>query len=132
MKSEPPVSQERELLDSSPLPGVTQGVVFVVAAGGVRHLDRSGDGFLGYPQSEVFWKDALALVHDEDLPLAEAMISRVIQSPGASLSTELRFRDASGAWRFMDTCVQNVLEAPGDAGLVVVNLRDASWRETTG
>src|SRR5215204_5234412 len=98
--------------------GVTPGVVFVLAAG----------GFLGYPPREIFWRDVLELVHEDDLPRAEAMISDVIDSPGASLSTELRFRDATGGWRLMDTSVQNVLEGPEDVGLVVVNVREAQPR----
>jgi PAS domain-containing protein len=108
-------------------PGVTPGVVFVLAAGGLRHLDGAG-GFLGYPPGEIFWRDILELVHEDDLSRAEAMISEVIDSPGASLSTELRFRDASGGWRLMDTSVQNVLEGPEDVGLVVVNVREAAPR----
>jgi PAS domain-containing protein len=101
--------------------------VFVLAAGGLRHLDGAG-GFLGYPPREIFWRDVLELVHEDDLPRAEAMISNVIDSPGASLSTELRFRDATGGWRLMDTSVQNVLEGPEDVGLVVVNVREAQPR----
>jgi len=109
-------------------PGVTPGVVFVLAAGGLRHLDGRR-GFLGYPPREIFWKDVLDLVHEDDLPRAQAMISEVIDSPGASLSTELRFRDASGSWRLMDTAVQNVLEGPEDVGLVVANVHEAPDRE---
>jgi PAS domain-containing protein len=117
--------------------GVTPGVVFVLAAGGLRYLDGAG-GFLGYPLPEIFWRDVLELVHEDDLPRAEAMISEVIDRSGASLSTELRFRDASGGWRLMDTSVQNVLEGPEDGGLVVVNVRDAtpgaagSWQPDGG
>ena len=104
--------------------GVTPGVVFVLAAGGLRHLDRTGT-FLGYPPGVIFWRDVLELVHEDDLPRAKAIISRVVEEPGASLSAGLRFRDASGGWRLMDTSAQNVLEAPGDAGFVVVNVREA-------
>lgn len=109
--------------------GVTQGLVFVLAAGGLRHLCRAAPAFLGYPPGRIFWSDALGLVHEEDLPRAEALISEVAVNPGTSLSIELRFLDASGAWRLMNVTVQNVLEAPGDAGLVVVNVREA-LRET--
>jgi hypothetical protein len=105
----------------------TPGVVFVLAAGGLRHLDGTG-GFLGYPPRELFWTDVLEFVHEDDLFRARAMISAVIDSPGASLSTELRFRDASGSWQLMDTSVQNVLEGPQDVGLLVVNVREAPPR----
>jgi PAS fold len=102
----------------------TPGVVFVLAAGGLRHLDGTG-GFLGYPPRELFWTDVLEFVHEDDLSQARAMISAVIDTPGASLSTELRFRNASGSWQLMDTSVQNVLEGPQDVGLLVVNVREA-------
>ena len=107
--------------------GVTPGVVFVWAAGGLRHLDGAG-GFLGYPPPELFWRDVLEVVHEDDLSRARAIISAVIDTPGASLSTELRFRDASGSWQLMDTSVQNVLEGPQDVGLLVVNVREAPPR----
>ena len=130
MSSDPQTDQVPGLFDtleeSASSPGVAPGVVFVLAAGGVRHLERSGSGFLGYPSHEVFWSDALDLVHEEDLARVKAVISEVVDNPGDSLSTELRFLDASGAWRLMDTTVQNVLEAPGDTGLVVVNVRPAA------
>jgi hypothetical protein len=102
----------------------TPGVVFVLAAGGLRHFDGMG-GFLGHPPRELFWTDVLEFVHEDDLSRARAMISAVIDTPGASLSTELRFRDASGSWQLMDTSVQNVLEGPQDVGLLVVNVREA-------
>jgi hypothetical protein len=105
----------------------TPGVVFVLAAGGLRHIDGAG-GFLGYPPRELFWTDVLEFVHEDDLSRARAMISAVIDTPGASLSTELRFRDASGSWQLMDTSVQNVLEGPQDVGLLVVNVREAPPR----
>ena len=105
----------------------TPGVVFVLAAGGLRHFDGMG-GFLGHPPRELFWTDVLEFVHEEDLSRARAMISAVIDTPGASLSTELRFRNASGSWQLMDTSVQNVLEGPQDVGLLVVNVREAPPR----
>ncbi len=101
------------------------GSVFVLASGGLRRLHGRDDRFLGYSASEMFWRDVLELVHEGDLPHAEDLISEVVKHPGTSLSTRLRFRDASGRWRFMDTSIQNVLEAPGDVGLVIADVRDA-------
>lgn len=103
-----------------------RGVVFVLVAGGLRHLNAAGDGFLGYAPEEIFWRDALELVVGEDRPRIEAMISLVKDAPGASLSAALSFRDPSGARRPVETTVQNVLEVPGDGGLLVVNLRELS------
>jgi PAS domain-containing protein len=100
------------------------GVVLVLAAGGLRHLNAAGDGFLGYGPEEIFWSDALELVVGEDRRRIEAMISWVKETPGTSLSARLGFRDPSGARRPVEVTVQNVLEVPGDGGLLVVNLRE--------
>jgi hypothetical protein len=116
------------------------GTVFVLTSSGLRHMGlRPGSagpnatdrGFLGYLQEEIFWKDALELVHEDDLPLLRFLISLVMEEPGASESVEVRFRDAWGDWVLMDVSVLNVLEAPTghDTGLLVVNVRQT--REST-
>lgn len=116
------------------------GTVFVLTSSGLRHMglrpgpgrpNAAGSGFLGYLQEEIFWKDALDLVHEDDLPLLLFLLSLVMEEPGASESVEVRFRDAWGGWVLMDVCVLNVLEAPTghDTGLLVVNVRQL--REST-
>jgi hypothetical protein len=116
------------------------GTVFVLTSSGLRHIglrpgpghpNATGRGFLGYLQEEIFWKDALELVHEDDLPLLWFLLSLVMEEPGASESVEVRFRDAWGGWVLMDVCVLNVLEAPTghDTGLLVVNVRQT--REST-
>jgi hypothetical protein len=116
------------------------GTVFVLTSSGLRHMglrpgsarpNATGRGFLGYLQEEIFWKDALELVHEDDLPLLWFLVSLVMEEPGASESVEVRFRDAWGDWVLMDVCVLNVLEAPtgNDTGLLVVNVRQT--REST-
>ena len=110
------------------------GTIFVLTSSGLRHMglrpgpgrpNAAGRGFLGYLQEEFFWKDALDLVHEDDLPLLLFLLSLVMEEPGASESVEIRFRDALGGWVLMDVCVLNVLEAPTghDTGLLVVNVR---------
>lgn len=77
--------------------GVAAGVVFVLAGGRLRHMGCAGEGFLGYSAGEIFWQDLFELV-----------------------------RDAAGGWLPVEATAINVLEAPGDAGLIAVNLRDLS------
>jgi hypothetical protein len=123
-----------------PKGGDGAGTVFVLTSSGLRHIglrpgstrpNATGRGFLGYLQEEIFWKDALELVHEDDLPLLRFLVSLVMEEPGASESVEVRFRDARGDWVLMDVCVLNVLEAPtsNDTGLLVVNVRQT--RENT-
>ena len=95
--------------------------MFVLTSSGLRHMglrpgsarpNGTGRGFLGYLQEEIFWKDALELVHEDDLPLPWFLVSLVMEKPGASESVEVRFRDVRGNWALMDVSVLNVLEAP--------------------
>ena len=103
------------------------GTVFVLTSSGLRHMglrpgsgNATGRGFLGYLQEEIFWQDALELVHEDDLLLLWFLVSLVMEEPGA--------------WVLMDVCVLNVLEAPtgNDTGLLVVNVRQTRegifWR----
>ncbi len=110
--------------------GAIPGVVFVLAAGGLRHL--GGSGFLGYPPQDLFWMDVLDLVHKDDLARVMVTISEVIDHPGTSLSIRCPLRDASENFRVMDASFQNVLEAPGDTGLVVAAVRETGPRASDG
>lgn len=106
--------------------------MFVLVAGDASYLKGTDDGFLSCLSEQIFRKDALELVHEEDPPARRPLISEVIKNPGTSLSAELRFREASSGWRLMNTCAQNILEAPDNAGLVVVNVRDAALCDGDG
>lgn len=106
----------------------TTGKVFFLARRGLRSLSRAGKPFLDHEAGDLFWRDVFEFVHEEDLPTLRGRISSIIEDPGSSSSIEVRFRDASGAWRWVEAGVQNVLEGPGDPGLLVVDLRDLSGR----
>lgn len=99
------------------------GSTFVLAAGGLRRLRGDGEAFLGHTAAEMFWRDVLELVHGEDLALAEDLVAEAAENPGSILNAGLRFRDAFGAWTLVEASVRNVVEAPGDAGLVLADLR---------
>lgn len=109
---------------------VTFGHDFVFAARGLRRLHGRGDAFLGYSAGEMFWKDVLELVYEDDLSYARTLISDAMVSPGASFTMGLRLRDESGKWRPVEFTVRNVVEALGDPGLVVANVSAARTSST--
>lgn len=106
----------------------TEGVVgrvFVFAADGLRCAGAgSGEraGFLGYAAEEIFWRDVLEFVHEDDLEVIWPSLFRIMELPGASECVRIRLRDARGGWRPVEAAVQNVLEVPDDGGLIVVNM----------
>lgn len=116
-----------KLLGSLPsITPTTLGHDFVLAVRGLRRLHGRGEGFLGYSAGEMFWKDVLGLVHEDDLPYVWVLISNAIQSLGdASLTARFLLRDKSGEWRLAEFTFRNVPEVPGDPGLVVANVSAA-------
>ncbi len=62
------------------------------------------------------------------MPGPRALIAEAMGNPGLSLRTGLRFLDAAGGWRLIETTVRNVIEAPGDVGFVLADVREAAPR----
>jgi len=109
------------------------GSSFVLAAGGLRRMHGRGEAFAGYAADELFWRDLLGLVHEEDLPGVQALLSEVVESKGPCLAaTGARLRDASGGWMAAEVTIRKVFEAPGDAGLVVADARPAEVPRADG
>ena len=102
------------------------GSDFVLAAGGLRRMSGRGEAFAGYTAGELFWRDLLGLVHEEDLSGVESLLSEVVASRGTCLATTgARLREASGGWMAAEIEIRKILEAPEDAGLVVADVRAA-------
>lgn len=102
------------------------GSTFVLAAGGLRRLHGYGESFMGYEPGEMFWLDALGLVHEKDAARAGRLISGAVGNPCAVLNAGLRLRDAAGGWRTVEATVRTIVEAPDDDGLVLAELREVS------
>lgn len=123
MKVEEPGGGLLERLPSRP--STVSDHEFVYAARGLRRPHGRGDEFLGYSAKEMFWKDVLELAHEDDLPRVRALISDAKRSPGSSFSLRPRLLSESGEWSSVKLTLRNVIEAPGDAGLVVANVSAA-------
>ena len=111
------------LLERSTLP-FDAGTAFVLAAGGLRRMRGDGETLAGHAAEELFWRDVLELVHEEDRSRLGSVLSEVAGSQTtapASLGT--RLRDVSGDWTPAEVTIQRVIEAPGDTGLIVANVQ---------
>lgn len=97
---------------------------FFLAAGGLRRLRGCGEELAGYTAGEMFWRDVLELLHEEDRAHARELLSEAAANPGAVLRAGLRMRDVNGDWRFIEAAVQNVVDVAGDEGLVLADLRE--------
>jgi diguanylate cyclase (GGDEF)-like protein/PAS domain S-box-containing protein len=92
-----------------------------------RYVSPSVERLLGYLPEELIGKSAEFLIHPDDLP---TMIQRARESRGAggALAFEFRARHRNGGYKLFEGVIQNLLDDPVVAG-VVVNSRDVSERK---
>lgn len=87
------------------------------------------DGTIAYqsPNAESAWGCAAAaltglsiatLIHPDDQAAWRELAASVSVTPKATMTTEVRFRDARGAWRQYELILANALDEPAIAGLV--------------
>lgn len=86
---------------------------------------------MGYEPSEVVGRNCFEFFHPEEREALRQGLSRIIENPGASQVTELRYRHKSGAWRWIEARVSNLLDHPSVNG-IVINYRDITDQRHTG
>ena len=82
---------------------------------------------LGYAPDELIGRNSFKLIHPDDLSKARDALAEVIRTPGATLSTQFRFRHKDGSWRVIEATGSNQLQNAMVAG-IVVNSRDVTKR----
>jgi PAS domain S-box-containing protein len=80
---------------------------------------------LGYTPAELVGRNALELIHPDDLKMAAEALAGLVAQPGATASAEFRFRHKDGSWRLLAAIGKNALDVPGVNG-IVINSRDVT------
>ena len=124
-----------------PSPAASRGGLFRAlvenSADGIALLDREGrflfasashERILGYPPAELLGRDALSLIHPDDLSRARAVLAEVLARPGRTLVAEYRVRRRDGTWREVEGSGTNRLGEPGIDALVI-NFHDITGRK---
>jgi PAS domain S-box-containing protein len=96
--------------------------------GTVRYMSPTVERILGYKPEELVGTSAFNLVHPEDGELASRSFAEALENDGEMVSVEFRIRAADGSWRYMETILNNLLDAPDVAG-IVANSRDLTERK---
>lgn len=98
--------------------------------GVITYQSSSVERVMGYLPGDLLGRTAFELVHPDDLkPVRDAFL-RGIQSPGATITLDFRFRHRDGTWRHLEAVASNMLADAGIQG-VVVNSRDITERKLT-
>jgi two-component system cell cycle sensor histidine kinase/response regulator CckA len=83
---------------------------------------------LGFDPQDLAGKNALDLVHPEDVPNVRAACEFSLKNAEQSRTLELRLRHRDGSWRWLEVAGQNRLADPEVAG-VVINSREVTDRK---
>ena len=105
-------------------------VVLICSAEGiVTYQGPTAETMWGFAADGLVGRPLLAAVHPDDQVAFEDMLKPLQAAPGSTHSTELRIRDASGGWRYVELILTNLLDDPDVAGMVAT-ARDIAQRKT--
>src|SRR5450759_613309 len=96
--------------------------------GTILYESPSIERFLGYKADDMIGMNAFDFVHPEDLPRISRQVQGALETPGAILVMEYRFRHKEGPWRYLESVGRNLLADPVVAA-IVINSRDVTRRK---
>jgi PAS domain S-box-containing protein len=82
---------------------------------------------LGYNPGELAGKDALGMVHADDVSTIARELSELAANPGETGSAEARVRHRDGTWRIVEAVGKNLLHDPLVNG-ILIDYRDITER----
>ncbi|HVA05963.1 MAG TPA: diguanylate cyclase [Acidimicrobiales bacterium] len=74
---------------------------------------------LGWEPGQRLSRPAIDFVHPDDREQASAVLIDVLANPGKPYTVELRQRDSTGLWHWVESTVTNMVDEPTVHGLVV-------------
>ncbi len=104
---------------------VSDIVAVLNAEGRIVYSSPSATRILGYADDEWLQRDALELVHPDDLEEIGRIFDAVLAKPGPTKPTWFRVAHADGSWRWLEAIANNLLDEPAVGG-VVVHARDVT------
>ncbi|HYF45757.1 MAG TPA: diguanylate cyclase, partial [Acidimicrobiales bacterium] len=107
----------------------SSALVSVVGADGrVSFVSPSAQRLLGVPEAALLGKHPFSRIHADDRYRACALLDRAWAVPGVCEPIEARFRYGEGDWRWFEVVVDNLLDEPEVAG-IVIHARDITDRK---
>ena len=113
------------------------GEVILICAptGAITYQSPAAETAWGYMATGLLEQRCIDLIHPDEQPAARALWDQVVMTPGATSDIEVRVRDATGVWRYVELIVTNLLQEPAIGGLVVtthdIDERKAFERQLT-
>jgi PAS domain S-box-containing protein len=108
----------------------SDAIALVDPAGTILYASPSTERVLGYTAGEFGGRNGLELVHPDEREEVMRSLSELLQSPGETVTAQVRVQHKDGRWRWMESMGTNLLHEPG-VRAVVVNYRDITERKRT-
>ena len=112
----------RALLESS-----TDLISIVGLDGQVLYQSPSSDRMLQIPPELMLGQSLLDFIHPEDRDLFSDALEQSLADDGKTASAQVRFREQSGEWRYLDCQCRNLVDNPVLGGIIVTS-RDITER----
>ena len=97
----------------------SDAIAIVNREGELTYVSPAVGPLCGVEPGEIVGSNAFNLVHPPDLAHAKAVFERICQTPGDSLTTEVRLRHADGSCRPCEVHLSHRLEEPGVRGIIL-------------
>ena len=104
---------------------VSDIVAVLDAEGTLVYSSPSATRIMGYGDDEWLQRDALELVHPDDLDEIRRTLDTVLAKPGPTKPTWVRVAHSDGSWRWLEATANNLLDEPAVGG-IVVHARDVT------
>ena len=107
---------------------VSDGVMLLSADGKRTFVSASTERMLGYSSAELLGRNFLELIHPDDLAAAQNAFDQFAQTPGGSVTMQLRYRHKDGTWLWIEGVGKNLLGDP-DVQAIVVSYHNVTERK---
>ena len=103
-------------------------IVVLGSDGTIRYRSSSYYRVLGYDPADRAGAGLLDQIHPDDAANVSEAFARMLQTPGGTLSAQIRARHKDGSWRHIEAVGRNLLDDPAVQS-IVVNMRDITDRK---
>jgi PAS domain S-box-containing protein len=94
----------------------------------IQFTSTSTSRVLGYQPHELVGRNALELIHPDDLPRITEVFNLLVQTPDGTAVEQCRCGHKDGSWRWIEISGTNCLAQP-EVGGIVINFHDITLRK---
>jgi PAS domain S-box-containing protein len=106
------------------------GIVVMDGELDIIYESPSAARIFGYESGELSAKEALVLIHPDDITKVALTFRQLVENPGESVRQEVRVKQKDGTWRTVEGVAISLLHKPAVNG-ILITFRDINERSRT-